>query len=621
MNAIKRNLHLILFTILLTFLLAFGIYKLDETHIQFRVHCKDGTEMIRLWERQEDDYHVFVPAYASLDEIIPEISSRHRIALDGVPLYNGMPCNAFQYDTPYMLTIGRDYAGTLQFHHSANTATLYIHTASGSMEQIHTDKNHSESASIALYSSDGTLAHTDRLSKLKGRGNASWNLEKKPYNLTLSVPADLLGMDESTNWILLANAFDATNLNNKLVLDLAGQTGLSWSADTRYIDLYLNGEYSGLYLLSEKTEVGDHRLDIHTAEGAFLCKNDLEDRYDSLRNPFTTVNGRTVEITAPEQLSSAEKARIEALVNEMEQRILSGSDLSNEPSFDLDSWVRKYLLDEISGNIDSDLASSYFFYDGDRFYAGPVWDYDMVFGNDARNQYPRAFIAKNYSKAPSYVSPYYHALCENPSFYRRMTQLYQEEFLPLLEDLVDIRLPALIAQISDASAMNHLRWEAMYNTMYTQEISVAQTADSLQAYLKERIAFLSSAWLDGVSYHTVQFGYTSWNPYVNRAVEHGNQVEIPQADTVWLDVKTGEPFDFQRPITEDVILLSSVDIFYYEHHDDTPKPISGKRIILLSFLLLASSFCILLYTDLSRVRRRSKAAAQAPSQQDLSNLP
>ena len=114
MNAIRKNLHLIPFTILLAFLLALGIYKLDETHIQFRVQGKDGTETIRVWERSEDDYHVFVPAYASLDEIIPEISSRHRIALDGIPLHDGMTCNSFEYDTQYALTIGRGYAGTLQ---------------------------------------------------------------------------------------------------------------------------------------------------------------------------------------------------------------------------------------------------------------------------------------------------------------------------------------------------------------------------------------------------------------------------------------------------------------------------------------------------------------------------
>ena len=75
----------------------------------------------------------------------------------------------------------------------------------------------------------------------------------------------------------------------------------------------------------------------------------------------------------------------------MEEIIFSGEDLRNSTIIDLDSWIRRYLIDEISGNVDSDHASSYFYYTDGLFYAGPVWDYDLAFGNSDQVPDPVSF--------------------------------------------------------------------------------------------------------------------------------------------------------------------------------------------------------------------------------------
>jgi hypothetical protein len=94
---------------------------------------------------------------------------------------------------------------------------------------------------------------------------------------------------------------------------LASRLGLVWTPECRYVDLYLNGEYSGLYLLVEKLEVADARLTLDSARGDFLCKFDLEFRRDTLRNPFLTNAGRTVELTYPETLPQGDPSVPEAI--------------------------------------------------------------------------------------------------------------------------------------------------------------------------------------------------------------------------------------------------------------------------------------------------------------------
>ena len=102
---------------------------------------------------------------------------------------------------------------------------------------------------------------------IKGRGNSTWFSNKRPYSLKLSAESDLLGMGQASKWVLLANSQDPTNLNNKLVMDLASRVSSQWAPECQWVDLYLNGQYNGLYLLTEKVESHSNRLSIDTFGG------------------------------------------------------------------------------------------------------------------------------------------------------------------------------------------------------------------------------------------------------------------------------------------------------------------------------------------------------------------
>lgn len=604
---LEKYIYWLLFTVAWSLVCIVGLLNIQKdsvnTLLRFRIQSEAGAEEISVYEADDGSCYVFLPSYTNMEQITVSTTSEGSLA--GDELVNGMDCAHLELATDYELVIGNDYHTTVQFIQSSNVATLYINTVTGNMDRIHENQEYEETAAIVLYSNKGMLDCIDGACTIRGRGNATWSYDKKPYSLTLSMDDALLGMGSASNWILLANATDETNLRNKLVYDLAGRVGCEWAPDCAYVDVYLNGNYNGLYLLTEKIEPRSNRLDIDTNSGDFLCKIDLSSRWDSLRNPFKTASGRTVEISEPKGLKEDEITTIEELVNELEQTILSGSDLIMADHLDLDSYVRRYLIDEISANADSDLASSYFYCKDGTFYAGPVWDYDNSFGSSIRNMNPCAFTAKNAHKASSFASPYYAALYENDSFYQRVTELYQTNFLPLLEQLIDSDIKSISDNISAATAANSLRW----HSMLAQMDSEIRTADALVEYLRARVDFLSSAWIDGVDYCTVQIEVIQGISYQNTSVVRDCYLDcsnINMENVTWIISETGEIFDVTQPVQEDIILVQQVT-------DSTATADSGSlsmSIVLVVLTILAAVFLFLCMaaTDIyCRIKERRNA--------------
>ena len=563
MKMLQKNIYGIVGTVVLAIVVLYGVLTATVPQLRFSISSDGETREISVYKAEDGNSYVFLPSYANMEDVRVIMSPGQRISLGGINLSNGMTCENFMPETGYSLKINDRQKAVLWFYQSANVATMYLDTATGSMRRIHEDKNYEENASFTLYTADGKLNYLCEGDTLKGRGNATWGYEKRPYTLKLSSDANLLDMGTATNWILLANAMDETNLNNYLVCDLASRVGLSWVPECQYVDVYLNGEYNGLYLLAEKVEVGVNRLNIDSTTGDFLCKFDLNERWNTLRNPFLTNSERTVELSYPEELSQSDYNNVLAQVNHLEQVILSDADLNAEEIIDPDSWVRRYLIDEISGNIDSDLASSYFYFSDGVCYAGPIWDYDMTLGNNTRNQNPNAFIAKNAQKAAMYASPYYGALYDNESFYNRMIEIYRSEFLPLLQQMLDAGIQNIAQSINKATQMNSIRWRPMFDTLQSRQPGTVNNTEDLIDYLDCRVTFLSSAWLDNLDYCTMQFELTPGEPYWNISIPKGSLLETSYLDlesTVWIDASTQEPCDFSQPIVTDLILSPTQEI-------------------------------------------------------------
>ena len=522
--------------------------------LSFEISGETGTREISAWKNGDGVYYVFLPSYCAAADVRIRVNTSAPVTLGGMPLQTGQTLEDFtlgwEYELRTLLTNRK-----LCFLQSDNVSTLYIDTASGSMKAIHADKSNTESAGVTLLTADGTLDYSGTDCTIRGRGNSTWVYEKRPYLLNFPQTVDLLDMGAANKWVLLANATDESNLRNKLIYDAANRMDFLWSPNCEYVDLYLNGEYRGLYLLAERVEIGTSRLDIGSDPESFLCKLDLSERLASLENPFVTRLGRAVEITDPENIPTSQKSTIMERVQQMEDAIISGEDL--DQVLDLDSWVRRFLIDEITENLDGDRASSYFYYQDGKFHAGPIWDYDHIWGSRDRNLNPEALLAASRYKSETKTIPYYNALYENPVFYARMVELYESELLPLMRELADTEILRLGAEISAASGMNSIRWRHMFDYWKRPDTDAA----GLVEFLRRRLDFLNGVWLEGQVYYNVQVEIGDDLNYLNFTVKPGelftglSTVTVAGvSDPVWIDADTGLVFDGSQPITRDVRL-------------------------------------------------------------------
>lgn len=96
---------------------------------------------------------------------------------------------------------------------------------------------------------------------IKGRGNTTWAMPKKPYQIKFDKKINLLGTGtaKAKKWVLIANYTDPTLLKNKIVNDLCVNSELSNIPNSQFIDLYIDGNYVGNYLLCDKIEIGKRK--------------------------------------------------------------------------------------------------------------------------------------------------------------------------------------------------------------------------------------------------------------------------------------------------------------------------------------------------------------------------
>lgn len=530
-------------------LLAWHVEPKQETTLSLEISSGSTKEKITCWQSDSGESYFFLPSYGELDAARLRVSGKGTLTLDGTVLTDGMSCGGFVLNKSYCLTNGAgDSLGSVTFVRSGNVPAIYLDVASGSMDYIHEDLDHSESGRIRVYDADGSQDYSGRVKSIGGRGQSTWGAAKKPYSVTLSDRADLLGMGKAKKWILLANAYDSSHLRNKIVLDASAAVGPPYTPECRWVDLYLNGEYAGLYLLTERNEVDSQRVDI-AGNGSFLVSKDWETRFISRkRTYFTTDSHAALRILyadiSTEELKSTWQSAENAILAEDGIDLVTGK--SWQELIDVDSWVRRFLIEEVFANVDAGVRSQAFFRDGadGKICAGPVWDYDLALGNKYAWPKPSANMAFA-SIEGIWGSEWYAKLYRKEEFYSRMTSVYETEFRPLLDYIVDEQIDRYAEEISAAAAMNQLRWG-------TED--AASEAAEIKEYLSERVEFLDSLWLKNEQFCEITV-FVEDGVRVRYYVRPGEALpELPEyisnaAVTYegWRNQDTGEAYDPDEP--------------------------------------------------------------------------
>ena len=406
-------------------------------------------------------------------------------------------------------SVGKGQPMTFRVMQASGLPTLYLTSADsanrglayvdGSKNNVVTD------AAMALIAANGTSIYNGGLTQLKARGNSTFTYaEKKSYQIKLAGAGDLLGTGEQVKtWVLLASYFDATQMHDKMVKDLAAELGLAYTASCDWVNLYYDGEYRGVYLLSEKNSVGETSVAITDMEQAYeqlnegygtdmttaLAENSYGQQYQhtkDLTEPenitggylielnhdmwdeasgFKTRQGVAFNVKSPEWCGDSAMKYISEYYQAFEDAVYATDDTGAYTGYntgtgkyfydyvDMDSLVKVFLLQELSLNCDGFISSVYFYKDADgKMFAGPIWDQDMTFGT-------------GWSKTNAADIEDYHylakALIQIPAFKTAVVEYYSSTFAPAVQEWLGNNgtIAHQYSLLKDNAAMNYTLWD------------------------------------------------------------------------------------------------------------------------------------------------------------------
>ena len=300
------------------------------------------------------------------------------------------------------------------------------------MAQVEADPNHDTKATgTAVLLGDDTLPEMEM--EIKGRGNASWRRAKKGFQIKLDKKTDVMGMGKAKKWVLLPSAADLSLIRNSVALDLAQRLELEFTSQWRFVDLYVDGAYYGLYILCEKPEIGDHRVEVTDMDGAIedaIGKEDAggNDRllsgepgvsYSADHSTATLRDGTVIDLTGgyhlefdnyddalqfsagaikhitvkePERLGGAPQTdeSFTYIREFMAKADAAVTDRDNDEELlkylDLESFAKMWLLQEYTAGHDA-TDNLHIWKDSDvtgdgLIHAGPAWDFDNIMARD-----------------------------------------------------------------------------------------------------------------------------------------------------------------------------------------------------------------------------------------------
>ena len=355
-----------------------------------------------------------------------------------------------------------------------------------------------------------TLDGVTRVTEVRGRGNSTWGWAKKPYKLKLEEDAALVGSREYDEWVLLAGYADRSSLRTAAAFAIAAQTRLKWTPRFRFVEVVLNGQSQGLYMLTEQVEEGKGRVDL--PDDGYLLE--INQRYLRDGEPgFRTRRGTPVAFKDPDEVTRQQRREVRGAVSRFE-RVLYGPDFADPETgyaayVDVRRLIDWYLVEELFANQDSNFQSSVNFswVPGKRFVFGPVWDFDLSAGS-------RWKASSGPDTWQTRVGRHWVArMLQDLAFSARVKSRWAR-LKPIARQVVS-EIPAAAATLAPAAEADWAQWHAAGDLEWTHHGRDRQAeVDFLGDWLTQRIQWLSSneVRLGGIRQRTVERERTVWVP-------------------------------------------------------------------------------------------------------------
>lgn len=517
----------------------------------------DGHQ-ITLTEKGDAKY-LFLPASADMTQLSLTFATEpasHKVMLSG---NKGMTYLSDAVDVTAVAAVGADgyreitasvgkgkQPLTFRVMQASAIPTMYLTSSDAAQgrDWVDASKSNAATGTMNLIGADGAPVYSGELKQIKARGNSTFTYTpKKSYQIKLAEPSDLLGKQEQVKtWVLLASYFDATQMHDKLIKDLAAELGLAYTASCDWVNLYYDGEYRGVYLLSEKNSVGATSVAITDMEQAYeqlnegygtdmttaLAKNSYGQQYQytkDLKEPenitggylielnhemwdevsgFKTRQGVAFNVKSPEWCGDSAMKYISEYYQAFEDAVYATDDTGAYTGYntgtgkyfyeyvDMASLVKVFLLQELALNCDGFISSVYFYKDADGImYAGPIWDQDMTFGTGWNKTNGAEIVDYHYLA---------EALIRIPAFEAAVKEYYTNTFASEVRDLLGSNgtIARQYALLKDNAAMNYTIWDYIrignpeMEGHIWQGVSYQGVVDEMTTWIEDRLANMDS---------------------------------------------------------------------------------------------------------------------------------
>lgn len=574
-------------------------FGLDGTgSLVLNIKGGNNIETVYPWNSEQGILYFILPSFVETNNIYCDGMKDGILSIDGGALRRW---SRFQWDKDAVYTIsysGAEYQAA--FARSANLSTFFIDTQSGGMEYLDEDKDHEEQGHIRVFSPRGNMEYAKPLPRISERGNSTFFSPKRSYAITLKNEYPLCGMEAGKRWNLLALYGEDDKIHSKLAYDMARFLEMEFSPDSTWIDLYCNGEYKGLFLLTEAVTVGGGRVEIFDLEkenrqynsgidmdmllpvkaadkayysinnppdlsGGYLLEKDLEAELKPGEAFFKTSQcGYVFVVRKPDHASEEEVDYIRGFVQKIEDSIVSGTD-EYKKYIDVDSFARQFLIEKIVMDADEMEMSTFYYKDKGAgiLKAGPVWDYDRAMGA----------IYSDYTLSvkdrPGGMGEWYLALYEDEAFYDALVRNF-EKLLPYMEELLAYGIDEYADMLCEAVHIDTgiMKQYAMgINRNYREYGNYVRY---LKYFLANRLNYLIALWdiphepfaaeASNGQMHTVTFLADSDTVLTERQIMDGECLtELPVLHDPeafgWRYFDTEKFYEVHQPVYEDTVLI------------------------------------------------------------------
>lgn len=376
---------------------------------------------------------------------------------------------------------------------NANLPIIEIHTENAAIIEDKINYVNMKFSLIDLDNPDNNVFKTNFKDGIRGRGNYSWFLpQKKTYRIKFDKKTSLFGLKAAKSWILLAEYLDPTFLITPTAFHLGDIFGISFNHSFYHVQLYLNGQYNGLYILTEQNQTGAGRVDIDENKGWFV---EMDIYYDKDPKFKTTNYDLPIMIKSPE----AEPLNINNPVyNFVRKDINELCDLMASVKFpengyreliDMSTFVDYLLINEVVLNHELGYPKSVYAYKdkGGKISMGPLWDFDWAFSHTDEHE-----LSHEYFKGfGSYLwkHNFFERFFDDPIFLVKYKERWNEKryetaAVPNFIENIGAKIKSYVAEDSE-------RWKTSYNYTMREANYDLQVSD-MKNWWNNRVNWLNT---------------------------------------------------------------------------------------------------------------------------------